>query len=253
MNLESILDEALSEFEKDGSKISNSRSKVMKEAINAVSCLPDEKVHKENIAKHVAQGLNDEEFGETLQSTLKALSQSSEGSQTVQDLFKNLNSQFKSKSLVELKSSTSLANTISEKSKISSQNPAVFETFAKVKEAQEGQDDCDPKLVEATGEAMMEEMIQKFEELGEKEDYNQAIDGVMKQLLSKEMMYEPARLLCEKYPEWLVLNKSHLTEEQYMNYGRQYQTFQKIVAVYDNEPDNFPRFVNSIVSLECLE
>jgi len=29
---------------------------------------------------------------------------------------------------------------------------------------------------------------------------------------------------------------------EYENYGKQYQTFQKIIAVYDTEPDNFPRY-----------
>lgn len=30
---------------------------------------------------------------------------------------------------------------------------------------------------------------------------------------------------------------------EYENYGKQYQTFQKIIAVYDTEPDNFPRYI----------
>ena len=30
---------------------------------------------------------------------------------------------------------------------------------------------------------------------------------------------------------------------EYENYGNQYQTFQKIIAVYDTEPDNFPRYM----------
>lgn len=29
----------------------------------------------------------------------------------------------------------------------------------------------------------------------------------MKQLLSKDLMYEPTKLICEKFPEWLVNNK----------------------------------------------
>lgn len=33
-----------------------------------------------------------------------------------------------------------------------------------------------------------------------------------------------------------------MTGTEYENYGRQYQTFQKIIAVYDTEPDNFPRY-----------
>jgi hypothetical protein len=40
-----------------------------------------------------------------------------------------------------------------------------------------------------------------------------------------------------------VLSRTHLSEKDYNNYGHQYQIFQKVLAVYDVEPDNFPRFV----------
>ena len=35
----------------------------------------------------------------------------------------------------------------------------------------------------------------------------QVIDGVMKQLLSRDLMYEPTKQICEKFPEWLATNK----------------------------------------------
>ena len=37
-------------------------------------------------------------------------------------------------------------------------------------------------------------------------------------------------------------NRKNLSESEYNNYGKQYQTFQRILAVYDIEPDNFPRY-----------
>lgn len=40
----------------------------------------------------------------------------------------------------------------------------------------------------------------------------------------------------------ISLTRKHLSGAEYQNYGRQYQTFQKILAVYDTEPDNFPRY-----------
>ena len=43
-------------------------------------------------------------------------------------------------------------------------------------------------------------MIAEFEKLGEKEDFSQVVDGMMRQLLSKELMYEPMKQVCEKYP-----------------------------------------------------
>ena len=35
----------------------------------------------------------------------------------------------------------------------------------------------------------------------------QVIDGVMRQLLSKDLMYEPTKQICDKFPEWLANNK----------------------------------------------
>ena len=97
--------------------------------------------------------------------------------------------------------------------------------------------------VEGYGEDMMNGMIAEFEKLGEKEDFSQVVDGMMRQLLSKELMYEPMKQVCEKYPEWLAMQVDALSKEDYERYGTQYQYFQRIVAVYETEPDNFPRIM----------
>lgn len=54
-------------------------------------------------------------------------------------------------------------------------------------------------------------------------------------------MYLPVSQVCNKFPEWLAVHRPNLREMDYMNYGKQYQIFQKLLAVYDVEPDNFPR------------
>ncbi len=51
----------------------------------------------------------------------------------------------------------------------------------------------------------------QFESLGEKEDYNEVVDGVMRQLLSKELMYDPTKMICEKFPEWLAIQRCLMT------------------------------------------
>jgi peroxin-19 len=95
--------------------------------------------------------------------------------------------------------------------------------------------------MEEVGESMMEQMMAQFEALGEKEDYNEVVDGIMRQLLSRDMMHLPLKMICEKYPEWLAIHKPKLSEKDYNDYGHQFQTFQRLLAVYDIEPDNFPR------------
>ena len=112
------------------------------------------------------------------------------------------------------------------------------------------QEGFEPAKIEETGEQLMDEMMTQFEALGEKEDYNEVVDGVMRQLLSKDLMYEPTKLICEKYPEWLAVQRKNLTLAEYENYGRQYQCFQKLLAVYDTEPDNFPRLMELMFDLQ---
>jgi hypothetical protein len=45
----------------------------------------------------------------------------------------------------------------------------------------------------------------------------------------------------------MFFRRPNLKELDYMNFGKQYQIFQKLLAVYDVEPDNFPRYV-----FDCL-
>ncbi|CAM9570174.1 unnamed protein product, partial [Ectocarpus fasciculatus] len=97
---------------------------------------------------------------------------------------------------------------------------------------------------------MMENMMSEFEELGEKEDYQEAIDNVMRQLLSRDLMYEPITQVCNKFPEWLAIHRPNLRESDYMNFGKQYQIFQKLLAVYDMEPDNFPRLMELMFEIQ---
>lgn len=72
----------------------------------------------------------------------------------------------------------------------------------------------------------------------------------MKQLLSRDLMYEPLKQICDKFPEWLALHRESLSQEEYVNHGLQYQTFQKLLAVYDTEPDNFPRIMELMFDMQ---
>ena len=41
------------------------------------------------------------------------------------------------------------------------------------------------------------------------------IDGMMEQLLSKELMYEPMKQVTEKFPKWLEDQKCTISPEEY--------------------------------------
>jgi len=102
---------------------------------------------------------------------------------------------------------------------------------------------------EAMGDDVMKEMAKEWEasinngqggEAGE-EMMGQVVDGMMKQLLSREFMYEPMKDICDQFPQWLAENKSKITKEEYERYGKQYQYFQRIVHVYEHDPENTAR------------
>ena len=79
---------------------------------------------------------------------------------------------------------------------------------------------------------------QKLDAEEQEEVVGQVVNGMMKQLLSKEFMYEPMKDICNQFPTWLAENKSKLNEKEYERYGKQYQYFQKIVHVYEHEYDD---------------
>jgi signal recognition particle GTPase len=196
----------------------------------------DETGNVERVQK-VMNDINHPVYGDAVQSTLRDLSGISEGINTVNDLFDktakdrdyNLNS----------KSTGENNNDIPDDGDTADREVAA--TLKMIADAQKGMEGFEASKLEEVGETMMEDMMQQFEALGEKEDYNEVIDGVMRQLLSKDLMYEPTKQICNKFPEWLANNKQNLSELEYNNYGKMYQTFQRLLATYDTEPDNFSR------------
>jgi len=109
---------------------------------------------------------------------------------------------------------------------------------------------AEPAAMQAMGEDVMKKMMSDFEKMGESGDFQSVVDGMMKQLLSKQIMYEPIKAICEKYPEWLAENQSKLSEEDYTRYGKQYQYVQRICAVYETTPDNHERLVELMQDMQ---
>lgn len=85
---------------------------------------------------------------------------------------------------------------------------------------------------------------------GEEGAMDHVVDGMMKQLLSKEFMYEPMKDITEKFPKWLADNKTKLKVEDYEKYGKQYQYFQRIVDLYENDPENIDRLTELMNQLQ---
>lgn len=75
-------------------------------------------------------------------------------------------------------------------------------TSATNQEASSGGDGLDNMMNELGGDLSADDMI----------------DGMMAQLLSKELMYEPMKQVTDKFPEWLEGKKNALPEDEYKRY-----------------------------------
>ena len=108
----------------------------------------------------------------------------------------------------------------------------------------------DTAAAETMGETLMQNMMKQFEKLGEKEDFHEVIDGMMKQLLSKDVLYGPMKQVTEAFPEWLAINEEKMSEEEYNRFGHMYQGYQRVIAVFESEPNNIPRIVELMQALQ---
>ena len=129
---------------------------------------------------------------------------------------------------------------------------SVASTLKMMSEASSDMEGMDTAAAEQMGEDIMKKMMGEFEKLGEKQDFQEIIDGMMRQLLSKEVMYEPMKEITKKFPKWLAENEDSLAKEDYERFGKMYQYFQKIVAVYESEPNNYTRLMELMQDMqEC--
>eukprot|EP00924_Labyrinthula_sp_SR-Ha-C_P002552 augustus_masked-scaffold_83-processed-gene-0.5-mRNA-1 protein AED:0.02 eAED:0.02 QI:0/-1/0/1/-1/1/1/0/272 len=103
--------------------------------------------------------------------------------------------------------------------------------------------------VENMGEDMMQKMLGEFENLSQKEGFQDQIDKMMAKVVSKEVMYEPIKAVSEEFPAFLAEFKDKKSEN-YQNYGKQYQYFQQIVGVYETEPENSEKLMKLMQELQ---
>ena len=116
--------------------------------------------------------------------------------------------------------------------------------------AREGVEGVEPAGMGQMGEDVMNKIMSDFEQMSEREDFNTVVEDMMKQLLSKQIMYGPIKEICGKFPEWLAENEKKLSKEDYERYGKQYQYMQRICAVYETTPENFERITELMQDMQ---
>lgn len=174
--LEAILDQALDDFEEQSmaERVEKETAAAMdREKQNQLAMAEMDKLENKKKMEELMATLQDPQYGDVLQSTLKSLSQTSEGVQNVDELFDQLAKQFQS----NLKPSLYPAGP-DDQAGLQLGDREVAATMSMIGQAQEGMEGFEPAKLEEVGENMMESMISQFEALGEKEDYNEVIYGL---------------------------------------------------------------------------
>lgn len=144
----------------------------------------------------------------------------------------------------------------SSSSKVNDKSPAnggqladtLEELAQQTRQTLEGMDNNDQ---EAMADKLVESIVKQFEELGSSQDMQSIMDTMMRQLLSKEVLHEPMKEFCEKYPNWLDANKSTLSEDDFSRYSRQYEYIKELCGVYDSTPDDFHKIVEIMQNMQA--
>ena len=171
VDLDDILNQALDDF--DEQEINEQVARAEREGIKEDNFAEEiesqnEKEKSREQMKHLMDSLNDPKYGKSLQSTLKSLSSTSGGVESVDHLFDQLAKQFET----NLKS-THMPNNPDSEEEIQHADREVAATMQMISSAQHGMEGFEAGKIEEAGETMMEEMMAQFESLGEKEDYNE--------------------------------------------------------------------------------
>eukprot|EP00890_Picochlorum_soloecismus_P000489 jgi/Picsp_1/1440/NSC_04919-R1_protein len=80
----------------------------------------------------------------------------------------------------------------------------------------------------------------------------QFLDGIMKQLVSKDVLYQPMKDICEKYPSWLEKEKGTLDSDDYRKYHDQYTIISKMCKLYETDPENFGMIMHLLQEMQQL-
>lgn len=169
-DLDSILDDALDDYEQQElkEKIEKLQNKIEINEENQEENKNENKEKEINKMKELLNNMNDPSFGITLQNTLKSLSTTKEGNNTVTSLFQQLSSQYDNNISSKIKPINP-----NDKESIELSDRQIAGTLQMLGNSQQGMEGFEVSKLEDAGETMMEDMMAQFEALGEKEDYNQ--------------------------------------------------------------------------------
>eukprot|EP00271_Cylindrocystis_brebissonii_P023268 TRINITY_DN956_c0_g1_i1.p1 TRINITY_DN956_c0_g1~~TRINITY_DN956_c0_g1_i1.p1 ORF type:complete len:368 (-),score=103.29 TRINITY_DN956_c0_g1_i1:823-1926(-) len=109
-------------------------------------------------------------------------------------------------------------------------------------------EEADAKLAEKLLQQIEEQLGGNIGEGG----VESLMDGMMRQLLSRDVLEEPMREISARYPTWLAEHAAELAPEDVARYTRQQECIKELCHLYDSEPDNFDKILEVMQRMqEC--
>lgn len=183
----------------------------------------------------ILPALGNDDFAKQLQSGMEELMKELDTSPEAKADFEQLMSQMNAATLDPTPAAkTSYPNNPSKKAasktaKSDSTQPKNFQASIeanlqrmKASESKANEDSNAP-LDEAESDAFMAEMMRQFQASsgGEPDgDFSKVLEGMMSQLMSKEILYEPLLELHQKYPAWIASNQADPKIKEYTEQSR---------------------------------
>jgi len=73
---------------------------------------------------------------------------------------------------------------------------------------------------------------------GQEGGFDKMVEGLMSQMLSKDVLYPPIKDITNKFPKYLEENKDSLDDAKFKEYEKQYECFQRICVAFEETPEN---------------
>lgn len=120
-------------------------------------------------------------------------------------------------------------------------NEALKQTLTSLK--QNTEDLQDHTAGAAGGSLGHEDFMKRFTSMGLEENDPDAafmpmMQGMMKTLLSKEVLYPSLKEIGDKYPDWLRDNQTKVKDDDYNKYSKQYDIIKDILVEFEEEKES---------------
>lgn len=108
-------------------------------------------------------------------------------------------------------------------------------------EAEGGSNSKDPNMPsDDQMKKIMEEFSSFMMDNSQNPEFNGALNQVVKEMISKDSMYEPMKKLKEAYPDWLENNWQKLSDEDLERYNKQLDKVTEICVAFEQQGEGEP-------------